>query len=302
MKNIKKWKTAAVLLALLMTVAVAGGHPIPVSADAEEQTIVTLGADLEGENRATVLRLLNLSEEELSDCKVLSITNQDEHDYLGEYLTADVIGKRALSSIRLDKAADGHGIQVSTANINYCTESMYINALATAGIEDADVIVAGPFNISGTAALVGTMKAYEELTGEPISEEVKDAATEELVTTGKLSESIDDAEAASELIGYIKNEVIAKGVTSDADIEEIIEQAANEMDITLSKEDIGNIVSSMKKISKLDLDLDSIKEQAKGLYDKLDALNISADEVQGVLDKILDFFKKIYDKIINIFS
>lgn len=302
MKNIKKWRTAAILFALLMAATITGGHPIPVSADAEEQTIVTLGADLDGENRSTVLRLLNLSEEELSDCKVLTITNQDEHDYLGEYLSADVIGKRALSSIRLDKAAEGHGIQVSTANINYCTESMYVNALATAGIEDADVMVAGPFNISGTAALVGTMKAYEELTGEPISEEVKDAATEELVTTGKISESIDDAEAASELIGYIKNEVIAKGVSSDADIEEIVEQAADEMDITLSKEDVNSIVSSMKKISKLDLDLDSIKEQAKGLYDKLDSLNISADEVQGVLDKFLDFFKKIYDKIINLFS
>ena len=302
MKNIKKWRTAAILFALMMAATITGGHPIPVSADAEEQTIVTLGADLDGENRSTVLRLLNLSEDELSDCKVLTITNQDEHDYLGEYLSADVIGKRALSSIRLDKAAEGHGIQVSTANINYCTESMYVNALATAGIEDADVMVAGPFNISGTAALVGTMKAYEELTGEPISEEVKDAATEELVTTGKISESIDDAEAASELIGYIKNEVIAKGASSDADIEEIVEQAADEMNITLSKEDVNSIVSSMKKISKLDLDLDSIKEQAKGLYDKLDSLNISADEVQGVLDKFLDFFKKIYDKIINLFS
>ena len=302
MKNIKKWRTAAILFALMMVATITGGHPIPVSADAEEQTIVTLGADLDGENRSTVLRLLNLSEDELSDCKVLTITNQDEHDYLGEYLSADVIGKRALSSIRLDKAAEGHGIQVSTANINYCTESMYVNALATAGIEDADVMVAGPFNISGTAALVGTMKAYEELTGEPISEEVKDAATEELVTTGKISESIDDAEAASELIGYIKNEVIAKGASSDADIEEIVEQAADEMNITLSKEDVNSIVSSMKKISKLDLDLDSIKEQAKGLYDKLDSLNISADEVQGVLDKFLDFFKKIYDKIINLFS
>ena len=302
MKNIKKWRTAAILFALMMVATITGGHPIPVSADAEEQTIVTLGADLDGENRSTVLRLLNLSEDELSDCKVLTITNQDEHDYLGEYLSADVIGKRTLSSIRLDKAAEGHGIQVSTANINYCTESMYVNALATAGIEDADVMVAGPFNISGTAALVGTMKAYEELTGEPISEEVKDAATEELVTTGKISESIDDAEAASELIGYIKNEVIAKGASSDADIEEIVEQAADEMNITLSKEDVNSIVSSMKKISKLDLDLDSIKEQAKGLYDKLDSLNISADEVQGVLDKFLDFFKKIYDKIINLFS
>ena len=39
---------------------------------------------------------------------------------------------------------------------------MYKNALVTAGIEDADIIVAGPKNISGTAALVGVFKAYQE--------------------------------------------------------------------------------------------------------------------------------------------
>ena len=49
----------------------------------------------------------------------------------------------------------GNGIKVSTYNINYCTAGMYKNALATAGISDANIIVAGPFALSGTAALVG---------------------------------------------------------------------------------------------------------------------------------------------------
>ena len=38
---------------------------------------------------------------------------------------------------------------------------MYENALTTAGVTDATVTVAGPFNITGTAALVGAMNAYE---------------------------------------------------------------------------------------------------------------------------------------------
>ena len=49
---------------------------------------------------------------------------------------------------------------------------MYANALATAGVEDVNVVVAGPFNVSGTAALVGALKAYSEMTGETVDEKV----------------------------------------------------------------------------------------------------------------------------------
>ena len=62
----------------------------------------------------------------------------------------------------------------------------------TAGIEDADITVAGPFSISGTAALVGAIKAYETMTGEEIDDENLDAANDELVLTGKLVEDIGD--------------------------------------------------------------------------------------------------------------
>lgn len=273
-------------------------------AAALDQTIVTLGADLDSSQRATVLKLLGLTEEDLEDCIVLEITNEDEHHYLDAYLSSDVIGKRALSSIRLDKADEGNGITVTTNNINYCTESMYVNALATAGLEDANVIVAGPFNISGTAALVGTIKAYEELTGEDVSEEVIDAATDELVTTGELSSVIGDAELATQFIGFIKNEVIAKDVSDEKDIREIVVNTAKEMNISLDDAEIDQVVSTMKKISKLDIDVDSLKKQAQGLYDKLKDLDISFDseKAKGFFDKIGDFFVSIYEKIKSLFN
>ena len=68
-----------------------------------------------------------------------------------------VIGSRALSSVLVEGKKDGNGIRVTTKNITYCTPGMYENALATAGIKDADIVVAGPFKISGTAALVGAI-------------------------------------------------------------------------------------------------------------------------------------------------
>ena len=46
-------------------------------------------------------------------------------------------------------------------------------------VEDVNVVVAGPFNVSGTAALVGALKTYSEMTGETVDEDVVDAAVDE---------------------------------------------------------------------------------------------------------------------------
>ncbi len=276
---------------------------VTANADAEyNDTRVTLGADLNADERKTVLDLLDLTEDDLKQINVLGITNADEHNYLDNYLPKDVIGTRALSSIKLEKAPEGTGIQVTTKNISYCTDTMYINALATAGVKDAYVTVVGPFSISGTAALVGTMKAYEDLTGDDIDEDVIDAATNELVVTGALADSIGDSEKAAELIGYVKNEVLERGLDNEDEIRKVIEDAANEMGVTLTDEEIDSIISIMKKINSLDIDLDSIKDQAKSLYDKLEGLDIDTEKAEGVWNNIVSFFRNIYNKIIAAFS
>ena len=94
----------------------------------------------------------------------------------------------------------------------YCTPGMYENALATAGIKDADIVVAGPFKISGTAALVGAIKSYENMTGEEVKEENVETATNELVITGQIAEDVGSQEKAEQLIGAIKGEVVSSGV------------------------------------------------------------------------------------------
>lgn len=307
MKKIKTFLRSAVSLSIcfMMAFTLTMSKPLTTFADAEgdanedDTTIVTLGANLNQEERATVLSLLDLTEKDLEDCTVLEVTNQDEHTYLDDYLDASVIGTRALSSIKLSKAEAGDGIEVDTQNINYCTKEMYVNALATAGIEDADVVVVGPFAISGTAALVGVMKAYEEMTGEEIPEEVKDAATDELVTTGELSEVIGDKEKATELIGYIKKQVITQDLASDEEIAEVVKDAAEQMDITLTDAQVDDIVSMMKKISKLDIDPEKLQKQAQGIYDKIQELNIDTEKAKGFFDKIIEFFKAIYEKLVG---
>ena len=165
----------------------------------EDKPYLALGANLAPAQQAVVLELLGINPEELEDYDVIYITNEEEHEYLGEYVAASKIGTRALSSVLIVKREQGNGINITTKNISYCTIGMYKNALITAGITDADIIVAGPFPISGTAALVGAMKAYSDMTGAEVSERSMDTALNELVLTGDIAETVGDSQKAEEL-------------------------------------------------------------------------------------------------------
>lgn len=262
----------------------------------EDKPYLALGANLTAEQQATVLELLGINPAELDDYDVIYVTNEEEHQYLGEYVSADKIGTRSLSSVLVVKREEGHGINITTKNISYCTIGMYKNALITAGITDADIIVAGPTPISGTAALVGALKAYSVMTGEEVSEESMDAALNELVLTGDIAQIVGDSQKAEELLAYLKQVIIENGLDSEAEIQKAIEDACDEFDITLTQDEIDQLITLLMKIKDLDLDLDTIMSQAQALYDKLDAMNAG-----GFIDKVIAFFQSIIDFFKNLF-
>lgn len=296
MKVKKKIMTAALVLAVGLFPA-AG-----VKADTVEvKPYISLGADLSSQQKDKVLALLGVPEEELSGYQVIEVTNQDEHDYLDEYLSSSVIGTKALSSVRIEKVDEGTGIRVETKNITYCTSGMYTNALITAGITDAKVIVAGPFELSGTAALVGAMKAYSTMTGEEVNPENADAATNELVLTGELGEAV-GTDKAEELVALAKQRVLDGDVQSLEDVQKIVEESANELGVTLTAAQKEKLAKLLDKINALDLDVDKIKQQAEDVYNKLKDLDIDIDKASGFIDKIIQFFTELAEKIASWFE
>lgn len=266
----KKW--LRIFAALLMFLACAGMGMTAEAAETKD-TVVVLGADLSAEQRAEVLKLMGLTEEELESCTVLTITNETEHEYLDAYLDASIIGSKSLSSVKIVKAAEGSGVKVTTQNINYCTTGMYRNALLTAGMKDTDVLVVGPTPISGTAGLIGALKAYEVMAGETVSDTALDTALDELITTGELAESIQGASGSDEaeaLIAWLKGKV-ASGELDIGDEESIraaIAEGESAFGISLSEEDKQRVIALLKKLDSLGLNADYLLEQAQALYEK----------------------------------
>lgn len=298
----KKFIVAILLLLFTM------GFGITAQAEASKDTVVALGADLSAGQRATVLELMGLTEEELAQCTVITITNDMEHQYLDAYIEPSVIGTKSLSSVILRKAEEGNGVLVTTKNINYCTTGMYRNALLTAGLEDTDVLVVGPTKISGTAALIGAVKAYEQISGESVSDKVLDTAMDELITTGEIAAG-ENSEEVEELIAFIKAKLAAGELATDQDIQEAIKEGEEKFSISLTDEEKEKILSVMHKIKELGLDPEKLLDQAKDLYEKFgDELINNAEEVikNSFKESVSNFFSdlgtRVKDFFANIFS
>ena len=203
----KKIVAAALALAVSFTLFI----PIAL-ADEDGQERVTMGADLTDRQREAVYSDFGIEEGTVTE---LSVTNDEERSYLEGLVPDGKIGSVALSCIYIKTLSEGSGLSIEIHNINYCTEDMYKNAIATAGIEDARVIVSAPFPVSGTGALTGAYKAYEDITGNSLSSLAKAAGAEELVITGELAEYI-GSDDATQMIGELKNMLDkTQGMTDD---------------------------------------------------------------------------------------
>ena len=306
MKKLITLLFSAVLLLSMPVMAAEVDQSRIVNIDASK-SIIALGADLSAEQRATVLSLMDVTEADLANYQVVTITNDMEHQYLDAYMDASVIGSKSLSSVKITPAESGHGVLVTTKNINYCTTGMYRNALLTAGVSDADILVVGPTEISGTAALIGAIKGYEAMSGESVSDTTLDTAMNELITTGEIAMQDADSQDIEELIAFVKAKVVAGGLDSDDQIRSAIEEGEDKFGVTLTEDEINQIIAIMQKINQLGLDPNVLVAQAEDLYSKFgkDFLkNLDTDAIAKEVAKSAasGFFAKIGDAIKGFFA
>ncbi len=304
---------------------------IPTAAKADSAKVVTLGANLSEDQKNSMYEYFGTSADQV---ETIEVTNADEREYMEGIATESQIGTRTYSCSYVEPTDSG-GIQVKVANLTFVTSSMIASTLLTSGMENCNVVAASPIEVSGTGALTGIMMAYETASGEELSEEQKEAAVEELVTTGDLADSVGQEEAA-DLMNDVKQDVIENGLTEEGEIQDSVQEAADSLSITLTDEQMAQIVSLMQTISQFDYDVNALKDTLDNLAGKDDGffanlwnsitnfftggdsdggiINDTNDEILGdnaVIDSTLDSVKDAaesaegeswWDKVVNFFQ
>ena len=274
--KVKKLLSILLSITLLITV-------FPHLALAGKGDVVSLGADLTQEQRQEILKEFGVTEDEVN---IIEVSIQDVKEHLVD-ATSKEIGTKAYSSAYVKLMPNGKGLFVDIHNVSLVTEEMYANAMATAGVKDAEVKVAAPFKVTGTTALTGIMMAFEEATGKKLNEEAKKTANEELKVTQDISEDL-GKDKATELIRKVKTEILSQKIKNPEDMRKVINDIANELGIELSEEQIDRILKLMEKISKLDINVDSILKQLDKIGKNLEIVKDTIEENKGVLQKIID--------------
>lgn len=253
----------------------------------DTDNVVTLGENLTTEQRDAMYKYFGTSADKV---RTIIVTHSDEVKYMEGIATAEQIGNTTNSCAYVEPTNSG-GIKVKTANLNFVTSAMIASTLTTAGMENCNVIAACPFEVSGTGALTGIIMAYETASGEKLDEGQKEAAMEELITTGDLADAI-GSEEATQVVGEVKEEILDKGLTDPDEIGDAVDKIAEKHDVTLTDDQKQQLVSLMEKISQYDYDLDSIKDTLNNLSGKVGAL-------EGVWNSVKSFFVGSGDGILN---
>ena len=250
---------------------------------------VVLGADLSEQQIQTVYALFGI---ERGSVEELTITNAEERAYLEGLIDESVIGTKSFSSVYVQMLDEGAGIGVETYNIDWCTPEMYQNALVTAGVSDARIVVAAPFASSGTAALAGIFKAYENLTGRTLDEKAKSAGTQELSITGELSEQIGKLNAIK-IIARLKGLLSESAELDDEALRREIVSIAGEYDVTLSERQIDQLAELFRSLEKLNVD--TIRERVENAQETIQQIQEAKDKAQGFYEKLGGFFSFVRD-------
>ena len=286
----KKFISALVLMGILVM-------PVAAYADAAVgDQIVTIGTNLNEQQRQEVLQYFGANE----NAQIIDVDICEERQYLSGKVPDAQIGNSTNSCAMITYTKKGSGVNVTTHNINYVTPDAYKSAILTAGINDADVQITAPIEVSGTGALTGIMKAYEVSTGEQISEDVKQAATQELVTNAELGQEIGD-DQANDLINTIKQEIAEQKPETPEEVQSIVDQVLQQLGITLTDEQYQQLLDLINQLSKLNIDWDSLADNVSSLIGQASDY-LHSDEGQSFLAKLQDIINSFFDWLRSVFG
>lgn len=283
---------------LLVAMTIAASSIIPSFADGAR--VVTIGVNNTTEQRQKILNYFGVNENEVV---VLEVNNKEEREYLGGIATEAQLGTKTYSCAYVEPTNSG-GINVKTANITWVTSSMVASTLSTAGMTNANCVIAAVFPVSGTGALTGVMKAFEDASGEKLDEDKKELASEELIITGDLGDEIGQDKATG-VVNDVKTEVIKNGTSDVTQIADVINNVTNNYNITLTDAQVKQITDLMEKIAAQNYDYSSMKQTLNNVSDVVkDNLQEAGEDVggSGILDSIGDFFSSIGNWFSNLFG
>ncbi len=162
---------------------------------------------------------------------------------------------KSISSSGLTCGTKGDGLSVQTQNITRITAPVYANALVTAGVGDASVLVAAPKAnpVTGETALVGVLKAFPQCQAgkQPDTNRVA-LAYQQVAWTTRLAGPSGDLNKAADMMLKVAQPVITGTAKDDTQIGAAVDQAAQADGIQVDPTTRAGILPFFRALGGLD--------------------------------------------------
>ncbi len=147
--------------------------------------------------------------------------------------------------------------------------------------------------------MIGVIEAYSVMTGKEPDQDNVDAAFNEMVVTGEIEESGEEPEQVEGMIANLKEQVASGEISTQKEMEDAIDQAQQQFEITLTPEQQQQLLELLQKLDSIDLNLEDLKQQAQNIYDKLSDMGLDMDSLK---EEAGGFFSRIFQAIKDFFT
>ncbi|HUG60854.1 MAG TPA: DUF1002 domain-containing protein [Methylomirabilota bacterium] len=249
-------RSAGWLLALALVVALLGRG----GSAAESGKTITIGETNNPAQREQLLALFGAED----DDRIIEITVEDTKEAMDGIFDMSYI-TTAYSSTALTCRDLGDGLDVTTSNITLVTPGLYAMALVTAGIGDAELVVAGPnglTGIEGMTALAGVFKSWEEspcASGATTSARLR-LALEELTLTAQIGVALGavdrqvGVQIATDIVLETQKTIVTDGLSQESDIDAVIAAQEQRAGVAIAPELRAQLLDLMVRLARTNID------------------------------------------------
>ena len=119
-------------------------------------------------------------------------------------------------------------------------------------------------------------------------------AVQEIISDNEIDSLVSDPDKVVDIIMYVKNAAAQQDI-SDDQIKSLIQTAESTVGVSLSDEEENRLVKIVRQVKDADINEEQLRSTVTKAYDKLEEMGIGKEEVKGILHKLLDFARSLFE-------
>ena len=120
------------------------------------------------------------------------------------------------------------------------------------------------------------------------------ATVQEVITDNAIDSLASDPDAVVEIIMNVKDAMAQQDISAEQ-IKSLIQTAESTVGVSLTDEEENKVVKIVKQVKDSNIDEEQLRSTVTKVYDKLEEMGIGKEEVKGILHKLVDFAKSLFN-------